>query len=228
MSMDFDLKSPPSYQQSLPSGQSILQQLSSVRSQHIKYVVSSQILPILSQRASIGISKTAIALIPNNILPANSRMTQSTGSHSLNSFDTGSQASQLEGLANTDESCEEVNLSEPMDTHQFWEQSEVLDTLRSILENELATSSLFSPSPSADEAYSQSELPPRPEKAPRSFSLFGRKPTPKPQAPSLTKKPAPSIKVCVGLEEVCYRTCSDFGLYETISRPAVIIRVETR
>jgi len=217
MSKDSDFDSLPSYQEALPSGPSLLLQLSGARSQHIKYVVSSQILPILSKRASKGLSKTTVALIPQYILPTSNE-----------------QAFQLIGLADTDEPFEEVQLEGNINTHEFWEQDEVLSTLQNILSNELATSSEFS-SPklleriaTSDSLQDTTTLPPRPDKATRSFSLFGKRSTPTPQKTPSVKKPTPQIQVSVGLEEVCYRTSSHFGLYETISRRAVIVRVTTR
>jgi hypothetical protein len=157
-------------------------------------------------------------------------------SNYLTSASTDGKAFQLIGLVDTDEPYEEVQLSGTIDSHEFWEQEEVLDTLRVILSNELATSSEFS-SPKAvertatsDSIQDTSPLPPRPDKAPRSFSLFGKRPTPTPQTqtPAPVKKPEPLIRVTIGLEEACYRITSDFGLYETISRRAVIVRVVTK
>jgi hypothetical protein len=234
MSKDSDFDSLPSYQEALPSGPSLLLQLSGARSQHIKYVVSSQILPILSKRASKGLSKTTVALIPQYILPTSSMLSKSIMPDILSSRSIDEQAFQLIGLADTDEPFEEVQLEGNINTHEFWEQDEVLSTLQNILSNELAISSEFS-SPklleriaTSDSLQESSTLPPRPDKATRSFSLFGKRSTPTPQKTPSVKKPTPQIQVSVGLEEVCYRTSSHFGLYETISRRAVIVRVTTR
>ena len=36
------------------------------------------------------------------------------------------------------------------------------------------------------------------------------------------------VRVEVGLEEVCLRTMSEFGLYETVARMCVVVRVDAR
>jgi hypothetical protein len=171
-----------------------------------------------------------IALLPQNILPSSNKLKFNSfqSQQELNSASIGGRSYEIMGLADSDDSFEQVQLDGDMNTHEFWEQPEVLDALRKILANDLATASSGPSSPidaKSPSLENQSSLPPRPSDSTRSFSLFGKKSTPKPQAPP---PPAPEIEVYVGLEEVCYRTTSSFGLYETISRPAVFVRIKTR
>jgi hypothetical protein len=61
----------PSYEETTSNastGKAMLGQLVLVREQHINSTISESIYPILSQRASQGLSKTSIALIPSNQL----------------------------------------------------------------------------------------------------------------------------------------------------------------
>src|ERR1700760_1620450 len=125
MSKHPDYELPPPYEESRSGGQSLLQQVSGARSQHIQYVVSSQIMPILSARASKGLSKTTIALIPQNILPNSSMLSKSSLPNVLSSASTDGESFQLIGLADTDESFQEVQLTDAINTHEFWEQNEV-------------------------------------------------------------------------------------------------------
>jgi hypothetical protein len=82
MSKDLYDDGPPSYQESTgaQSGHDLLQQTTGARSQRIHQVVISLILPVLSSRASRGLSKSTIVLIPRK----ESRNSSKSGKFSFN------------------------------------------------------------------------------------------------------------------------------------------------
>ena len=114
----------------------------------------------------------------------------------------------------SDEAIEEVWLQEDIDTDEFWKQPEILQDMCNILRGSIASSSSYD-----NELL---ELPSRPAQKP-GRRLFGKKVAP---SPSPTKPP--EIKVDVEQEDICYRVENAFGLFETQSRPAIVVRVNTR
>lgn len=116
-------------------------------------------------------------------------------------------------MADSDEMFEEVRLEDEMDTEEFWQQPEALSDLRKILRASFATSD-------NDNAV---ELPTRPvEKTSRGF--FGKKSKPVASAPPKR----PQVQVDADHEDICYRVESEFGLYETAAKSAVVVRVDTK
>jgi hypothetical protein len=76
----------PTYQDAVPtSGKSLLTQLDIARSQQVQHTISTLIMPILEKRASRGLYKTTIALIPADAV-ISSGETQYSRSLSLNAF----------------------------------------------------------------------------------------------------------------------------------------------
>jgi hypothetical protein len=131
----------------------------------------------------------------------------------------------------SEDGLQEVRLSGPLNTYEFWQQPEVLTELKMLLADKLSTKPLFestsaSPADAVSIALSDSPSPAAPRPS-RGYSLFRKK-----EASSVDVVPAPTpdsmIDVSVDLEDICLRTESDFGLYETISRPAVVIRVNAK
>jgi hypothetical protein len=110
-----------------------------------------------------------------------------------------------------------VRLEEEIDTEEFWNQPETLRDLQRLLTTSIPSSSFYEP---------EEQLPVRPAPVQISRSFFGRKKAGSPSQPVIPKRQ--HIDVKVASEDMCYRVENDFGLYETIARPAIVIRVDTK
>ncbi|KAF2417521.1 hypothetical protein EJ08DRAFT_654499 [Tothia fuscella] len=216
------------YTDSRPGGQRLLDQLIIVRAQHIRSVVDDQITPLIERRAKLGISKTIITLIPSNIFVAN--RSEFTSDSKLEAA-TNSNV-EIIGLASEeDEDIEQVHLEGDLNRFEFWRQKDVVEELQHVLEDRLSTSPVFYGKSKVAFGTTPNVTSPvlPPPKAARGF--FGRKTT----KSSSSQCPAPAIAqpstrdhlitIKVELSDMCLRTLSGFGLYETISRPALVVRV---
>ncbi|OJD37220.1 uncharacterized protein BKCO1_8000157 [Diplodia corticola] len=224
---------PPSYEQSFPDrpsasgGQHIIDHLTSVRAQHMREIVDAIVYPRIEEQAIYGIANTTIALIPSDAVPEKP----------VSEFDfgdaKGSVALELVGFA-SDETVQQVRLKGPLNKTQFWHQPGVVEEFRRTLQGTLATAP-FAPVPTQDQPSSPASASPvdvstapKSRKLLRKQGLSGR--TSSGQnveraAETVAEQPASGLHARVALEQICFRTVSDFGLYETIDRPAVVVRV---
>jgi hypothetical protein len=232
----------PSYDESsfqVSSGRAVLDQLTLVRGQHLRSIVSESIYPVISQRASQGLSKTSLALIPSNLLEGTVTSSMFTPNMyfgwTLTDATEAESASASAGFVQSEETLTEVRLVGPLNTYEFWQQQGILNDLKMLLTERLSTTPLLYSDRSltgSQSAHSTSNLPSPSTQRTRGFSLFKKKLSSE-RGSSLTNtalnpKPEPEIQVDVDLEEICLRTESNFGLYETITRPAVVVRVLAR
>jgi hypothetical protein len=225
---------PPTYHDTIsgPSSgirPSLTQQVISARSQHIQTLITTLIIPILENRALHGLSQSTIVLVP----PPDS----STSSFSSSSLTpTEKPPHSLVGLADSDESFEQVSLQGPLNTPEFWRQDEALDDLQALLAASIQVAPFYEPE--LIMPVPQQPLPPRPPPARKSKSrgFFGRRvddeellpPTPTPPTPPPPPQTRSRVRVQVVHEDICYRVENEFGLLDTVSRPAVVVRVDTR
>jgi hypothetical protein len=105
----------------------------------------------------------------------------------------------------------------PLNTYEFWQQQGILNDLKMMIIERLSKTPITS------------DLPSRPNQRTRGFSFFKKK-MPPTSGSSFTKtvfnpELESDIRVGVDLEGICLRTESNFGLYETITRPVVVVRV---
>jgi hypothetical protein len=221
---------PPSYTEvpnfSRPNahrGQQILDQLTLTRAHHIQSIIDTHIIPLVEERASYGIAQTTIAMLPSDIpLPAVQEKSEF-------SFDTDtSKAVEVLGFA-SDEEPNVVRLEGQMNRTEFWRVQAVIVELERVLRGSLnASPQLRSP------IRERSEFETR-HKPKRNFlaKFVGRGE----EEPSPSRNPEVGIKrvdesglvlVKARLEEMSLRTISDFGLYDTMSRQCVIIRIDAR
>jgi len=239
--MSHDEKSPdqnlPSYEDSITTrpfvdnradGQRILDQLTTARAQNIRLVVDAQIYPIIERRAERGISQTVLALIPSSILKADdndsSEYTRETSS------DT---AVEVHGLVSV-EDMQQIQLQGDSNHFEFWQQKDVVYDLQRVLQERLSSSPIFS-GDTKDSGIFANPLPERtsPPTAQKT-RFFGRRisksAVQQTSQASNAAQPirSPHFEVKVGLEEVCLRTVSFMGLYATITKPAVIVRVTAK
>lgn len=70
-------------------------------------------------------------------------------------------------------------------------------------------------------------LPPRPEPQPKS-SFWSRKQSKAPEPRPVAKQSEPPVTVDVEMDQVNFRTETEYGLYETIRGRAVLVTVDVR
>ncbi|KAF1930265.1 uncharacterized protein M421DRAFT_3346 [Didymella exigua CBS 183.55] len=204
-------------------GQQILDQLTLTRAHHIQLVIDTHIIPLVEERASYGIAQTTIAMLPSDIpLPAVQEKSEF-------SFDTDtSKAVEVLGFA-SEEEPNIVRLEGQMNRTEFWRVQAVIVELERVLRDSLnASPQLGSPIRERSEFEG-------PHKMKRSllakFIGRGEKERSPSGNPELGVKKADEsglVLVKARLEEISLRTMSDFGLYDTMSKQCVIIRIDAR
>lgn len=112
-----------------------------------------------------------------------------------------------------------IQLEGRADTLEFWSQPEALGLLQGQM---MAAISDSVPTP-AEEA----PLPERPPPATKS-SFFGRKQSKSTEQKPLPKKVQAPVTVEVQLDEIYFRTETEYGLMQTVGGRAVVLGVEVR
>lgn len=230
MSRNEKQASPPPYSEySSPGstrGQTILDQLSTTRTHHIQSVIERHVIPLIEERATYGIAQTTIAMLPSDIpLPAEEEKSEY-------SFDTSdSKPVEVVGFSSEDEP-KVVRLEGQMNRTEFWRPQVVIVELERMLsENLNASPVLRSP-----RGHGRSEADSAQRHSRRGF-LSRVMPSLGPELRSPSGNPEVGVKqldqvrmvvVKARLEEICLRTVSEFGLYDTMSKQCVIIRVDAR
>jgi len=225
----------PSYEESVtgstfqdqrPDGQRILDSLTTVRAQHIRATVITHIFPVIERRAERGLSQTVLALIPSNAMAIDENAIASGFSQEESSVTV----MEIHGIVSEEEDINEVRLQGEINTFEFWRQKDVVQDLERVLQEKLSSSPIFSrDSKDATEPEALVNVAPM-SPPPERRGFFGRRLSSKQavqHAPAVVVKPVKSnrMDVKVDLEEVCLRTVSSFGLFETVTRPAIVVRV---
>lgn len=227
--------SPPSYSESwIARGQKILDQLSLTRARHIQSVIDTHILPMIEQQASYGIAQTVIALLPSDI-PLSAPEEKSEFS-----FESLSQTKPVEliGFPSEEEPII-IPLTGRMNRTEFWRPQDVIVELERVLRETLnASTQLRSPTNPArfakhdfDHVNQHNEQVPARKLFSRKMAVSGNDHQSSGKGPDSRGKPQQgpgSVLVKVRLEEVSLRTVNDFGLYDTLSRQCIIVRVDAR
>ncbi|KAF1361865.1 hypothetical protein EJ07DRAFT_109630 [Lizonia empirigonia] len=204
-------------------GQQILDQITITRAHHIQSVIDTQIIPLVEQRASYGIAQTTIAMLPSDIpLPA-------VHEKSEFSFDTDtSKAVEVIGFASKEEP-DIVRLAGHMNRTVFWRVQAVIVELERVLRDSLnASPQLRNPTREMNEFEA-------PQKQKRNFlaKFIGRSeeeraPSGNPEVGVKKMDELGLVVVKARLEEISLRTLSDFGLYDTMSKQCVIVKIDVR
>lgn len=238
--------SPHFQSDSRPQASHLHSRLSNTRTNHIDSVITSSILPLIHHRVTTGLSRTAVALLPSpsiqtSPIPPN----PDSKTNSLYTDDAiDFKSTTILGLVShdSDEDLQQLPLTTPMDTTQFWSQDMVVDELRRTLGEKLANEGLGAfeagKSTIAVDAVDEQVQEPKPTPAIKSRGFFSRKPSSSVaearssgdrrvvQQELVTGRAKDTIDVDVRLDEICLRTQSAFGLYETLTKPALIVRVQ--
>ncbi|KAH5268301.1 hypothetical protein HBI71_068860 [Parastagonospora nodorum] len=232
MPYDKDTLPPPSYTESAshsqpPShlqphthrGQALLDQLTLTRTTHIQSTITTHIIPLLSQRAALGLARTTLALLPSDIPlpPLEEKSEFSFG----NAFGT-TRPVEVIGYA-SDEELKTVRLEGEMDATEFWRVQAVVEELERVLREML----------NRDVRVGRSEfeevLPKRKIWERFMPGLGGEgKGSAGSEVGVRHGENAGQVLVKVRLEEVCLRTVNEFGLYDTMARQCIIVRVDAR
>jgi hypothetical protein len=219
--------------QHLSRGPQILDQLTLVRASHIRSVIHQHIIPIVETQASFGIAQTTIAMIPSDVdLPPEEEKSEF-------SFDTPSQKVEVIGFSSEDV-VKIVRLEGGINKSEFWRPQAVIVDLETVLREILnASSTLRSPN---RERFGASEVVTPPPQKPQKRNLLGRvvdvinqEGGGGPCRGVVAGREEDGMGTGMGmvlvkarLEEISLRTVNDFGLYDTLSKQCVIIRVDAR
>ncbi|USP75240.1 hypothetical protein yc1106_02514 [Curvularia clavata] len=235
--------SPPPRKPSASNDHTILGQLSTTRTHHIHSVVENDILPIIHQRTAYGIAQTTIALLPSDIpLPA---LDEKPDSRFLatDSKDDDSNSIQVIGFA-SDTEPNVVRLTGQMNRTEFWKSPAVIHELEVMLSESLNPSPTSTDSSMEDakerggggggvgnESVESSSRPSRRKLLARVMPSMGpeqRSPSNNPEVGVRQVRTAGTVAIKARLEEICLRTLSDFGLYDTMSKQCVVVQVDAQ
>ncbi|KAH9861551.1 hypothetical protein J1614_011301 [Plenodomus biglobosus] len=221
----------PSYTPSSQSsrGQSILDQLTLTRAHHIHSIITTHIMPLVEQQASYGIAHTTIAMLPSDIplaaLPEKSEF----------SFDTTTPTQAVEVIGfSSEEAPKIVRLEGQMNRTEFWRPQAVIEELERVLRETLNASSRLrspaSPVRGGGTGVDGGQAPRRGflTRLVDSMGPEQRSPGGNPEVGGKQVESVGLVLVKARLEEICLRTVTEFGLYDTLSRQCVIIRVDAR
>ncbi|EMD97138.1 hypothetical protein COCC4DRAFT_32606 [Bipolaris maydis ATCC 48331] len=250
---DSDAAPPPYSPHASSPSPSILDQLNTTRTQHIESVVDTYILPLIHQRITYAMATTTLALLPSDTSLAPTKSDASSSSsfpQDAPSSSSDSNSIQVLGFASDTSPPHLIHLSGPINSTEFWKLPTVLHELETVLTARLnphSTAPTDPPSyrdttlsPTATGGRSASVQAPSPRFSRRNL-LARVMPSLGPEQASPGNNPEVGVRqvdsaisgtsmvmVKARLEEICLRTVSDFGLYDTISKQCVIIKVDAQ
>jgi len=209
---------------STSTSRGLVDNLTLARAHTIRCVIDEHILPLVENEATLGIPQTTIALLPSDIpLPAPEEKNEF-------SFDASTTFKQVEVIGfNSEEEPKIARLSGPMNNTKFWRLEAVVEELERTLRERLNQSEkLRSPT---SPVFERGQLDEMSRSSRRQF--FGRFSDSigrhdRTSSPPKALDHVGQVLVKVRLEEICLRTVNDFGLYDTMSRQCVIVRVDVR
>lgn len=206
----------------IPQAWSIREQVGLSRTQHVASVVA-QIIDHIRERALQGLSRTTLVMIPSDQgrAPTLNRL----NAHA--DFDKdASRKGTLVGFPDGDVPTM-IQFEGRQNGMQFWQQDEALSELKSQLHLAVSDGVSVGGSQHTAEQYASPPLPPPPPQAPRKTSWFGRKSAQAPQPVQQVRTPAASpVTVDVQMDEIHFRSETEYGLYETLRARAVVVNVD--
>jgi hypothetical protein len=186
-------------------------------------------LPIISLRATLGIATTTIALLPSDIpLPPVPEKSE----FSFTAYDHGAtKPVEVIGYA-SEEEPKVVRLEGEMNRTEFWRVQVVIGELERVLGGMLNEDRhAYVPKSEFESPVASTSTMKGSRRA-----LLGRfVPSLGPERKSPGRNPEVGVEEGLGrvavkarLEELCLRTVNEFGLYDTLARQCVIVRVNAR
>lgn len=233
MSGKDDLASPPSYTDSLrpqltsttsasssAPGQSLLDTLTLTRATTIRSAIHTSILPLLSSRAAMGLPSTVLALLPSDIpLPPPPEKNEFSFAGYAGAEKAEDAVKVIAGDSG-EEAVEAVRLRGDGNTSAFWRVPGVVEELEKGLRDVLNDGRGGAPVVVREVGEAKKK-----EKR----GLFGRRKEEKAEesaAVGAGEGFGDQVAVRARVEEVCLRTTNEFGLYETMNRQCVVVRVD--
>lgn len=196
---------------------SLRQEVSSSRLQHVAALVS-KLLPHVRDRAKEGFSRSTLLLVPSD-------QGKSILAGEFAKTDEYAPDAQMRGQLveiSEDERPILIRLDGPQDRLEFWMQQEALDMLRNQL-----TMAISDDVPAATQSRAPAKIPDLPPAT--KTSIFGRKKSGPPQATSsTTPEELPSASAQVQLDEVHFRSETEFGLLQTTTVRCVMVALHVR
>ncbi|PPJ54348.1 hypothetical protein CBER1_07108 [Cercospora berteroae] len=177
---------------------SIRDEVGASRSQHVAVLVS-KLMPQIRERAKHGLSNSTLLILPSDQAETSRR-------------------GELVGFSD-DELPIVIQLDGQYDGSQFWSQDEALSLLRDQMSTELGGDPPMRPM--------RETLPERPSEQPKS-SFWGRKSNKPIAGKPVAVAPPPPVTVEVEMDQVNFRTETEFGLYETVRGRGVLMTVYIR
>ncbi|KAM3413799.1 hypothetical protein BST61_g10483 [Cercospora zeina] len=177
---------------------SIRDEVGASRSQHVGILVS-KLMPQIRERAKHGLSTSTLLILPSDQAETSRR-------------------GELVGFSEDDLPIV-IQLDGQYDGSQFWSQDEALLLLKDQVLTDLGEG------PATDST--REALPERPIEQPKS-SFWGRKTSKSVAVKPVVPPPPPPVTVEVEMDQVNFRTETEFGLYETIRGRAVLMKVHIR
>lgn len=215
-------------------GQSLLDQVTLTRATQIKSIIETAVLPLVEEQASYGIAQTTIALLPSDIpLPVVEEKSEFSFSN-----DT-SKAIEIIGFTSELEP-KIVRLEGHMNRTEFWRVQAVVTDLERVLRESLNASPVLR-SPTSPTRERRFDSWPTGEQMSTRRNLLSRViPSLGPEQRSPGVNPEVGLRKAVDgnevglvlvkarLEEICLRTVNEFGLYDTMNKQCIIVRVDAR
>ena len=125
-----------------------------------------------------------------------------------------------------------VRLEGQMNRTEFWRVQAVVEELEDVLRARLNESAMLRSPSSATRAETSGQRQPKRSMLSRIMPSLGpeqRSPNGNPEVGTKQiERHAGMVLVKARLEEICLRTVTEFGLYDTMSKQCVIIRVDAR
>jgi hypothetical protein len=228
-----DFASPPSYTDSLrpqsasitsfpAPGQSLLDTITLTRATTIRSAIHTSILPLLSSRAAKGLPSTVLALLPSDIpLPPPPEKNE----FSFVGYAGAERAEDAVKVISEDggeEAVVAVRLSGEANTAAFWRLPAVVEEVERSLTGILNDRRGSAPAVVREVGEAK-------EKERRGF--FGRgkkrgKVQEESDAAGSVEGGGDRVSVKVKVEEICLRMTNEFGLFDTMNRQCVIVRVD--
>ncbi|KAF1967518.1 hypothetical protein BU23DRAFT_602822 [Bimuria novae-zelandiae CBS 107.79] len=224
---------PPSYTSSLsPSstnnynhnhGQSLLDTLTLTRATTLSSTIHTSILPILTARAALGLPCTTLALLPSDIpLPPPPEKSEFSFDGYAGAARGGEEIKVITGAdGDGDEEVQVVRLAGEQNSTAFWRGRGVVQELERGLREVLGASTPAAQSVRVEEVQ---------QKKDKKKGLFGRGKKEEVEREEVGEEAegGEQVVVRVRVEEICLRTMNEFGLYDTVNRVCVVVRVDAR
>lgn len=221
---DFQADELPSYDEatlspvnySLP-GTDIISEIDHQRRELVSSAIERHISPVLRRQARYGISGSTTLLEPYEP-PA--------FSHEKSSTNNAKDQKHGEIVSPSDDDLVIAQLEGEENSLEFWSQPSVAQELKQQLLDILSTFSDFT-----DSSSRAREANPEPEAASSRIGWRKRAKKASESFRAVQMSPAQSserVRVTIDREGIVLRTVNDFGLYETVTKPAVIVRINTQ